>query len=46
MLGEIVNGQLSCKQNKKNKRDLDIAIEYNFSGQRCQINEKRDYKIR
>lgn len=40
--GEKITGHLACRPNKKNPRDLDIAVDYSFTG----INMKRENVLR
>lgn len=44
--GEAFKGEIACKQNEKNKRDLDIEISYDFGGQRGQWKAAQKFKIR
>lgn len=44
--GERLTGELTCRQNDKNKRDLDVALSYNLNGVRGQWNRTQCYKIR
>ncbi|KAI7900799.1 S-adenosyl-L-methionine-dependent methyltransferase [Cokeromyces recurvatus] len=43
--GESIEGVLSCAPNKSNPRDLDIVIDYNFTGTHDTIHEVCDYKM-
>ncbi|RIB22605.1 S-adenosyl-L-methionine-dependent methyltransferase [Gigaspora rosea] len=43
--GETVNGTLTCAPNKKNNRDLDIEIFYEFSGEASSCSETCRYKM-
>jgi len=44
--GETITGTVACKPNGKNPRDLDIAIEYDFSGSNMQSKDKCLYNMR
>lgn len=44
--GEVIEGFLACKPNKKNPRDLDIAVEYRFSGQHSDMTNVLRYRLR
>mmetsp|Transcript_19855 Transcript_19855/g.32639 ORF Transcript_19855/g.32639 Transcript_19855/m.32639 type:complete len:353 (-) Transcript_19855:1702-2760(-) len=44
--GETVKGTISTKQNKGNKRDLDITLSYNFSGKNQEAAESSLYRLR
>jgi len=44
--GESINGTISCVQNSKNCRDLDITINYSFDGESCSVNNEQMYKLR
>ncbi|KAI8981111.1 S-adenosyl-L-methionine-dependent methyltransferase [Pilobolus umbonatus] len=43
--GESVEGEISCAPNKSNPRDLDIIIDYSFSGQNGSVKDVCDYKM-
>ncbi|KAG0237976.1 type I protein arginine N-methyltransferase Rmt1 [Actinomortierella wolfii] len=43
--GEVIKGELTCFPNKKNPRDLDITIDYEFNGERMSIKEKNEYRM-
>jgi len=43
---ETITGTLSCKPNSKNPRDLDITIDYEFSGSNMQSKDKCHYNMR
>lgn len=43
--GETITGSLACAPNKKNPRDLDIVIDYNFEGEYGVVNESFAYKM-
>lgn len=44
--GETIQGTISCIQNSKNCRDLDITLKYTFDGQHCAANNEQMYKLR
>jgi protein arginine N-methyltransferase 1 len=44
--GEEITGEISCKPNKKNRRDLDIGISLSFHGQHSSIDKSLDYRLR
>lgn len=44
--GESVTGILSCTPNAKNRRDLDISIEYRFDGQHGKCHRTQSYRMR
>ena len=44
--GEIVEGEISCKPNKRNPRDLDIQVSLKLEGQHCQADENLAYRLR
>jgi protein arginine N-methyltransferase 1 len=33
--GEVIQGEIACNPNARNARDLDIALEYSFEGDKC-----------
>jgi len=43
---EVISGVLSCKPNAKNPRDLDIEIDYEFSGQNMSTKKSQKYNMR
>ncbi|KAI9314563.1 S-adenosyl-L-methionine-dependent methyltransferase [Dichotomocladium elegans] len=43
--GESIEGKLSCAPNKRNPRDLDIVIEYEFNGETGHVKETCDFKM-
>lgn len=45
-VGEKLTGELSCRQNDKNKRDLDITIRFELKGARGEWNRTQEYRIR
>lgn len=44
--GEPLEGMLACRPNKKNPRDLDIAVEYNFRGRLTSATNLLRYRLR
>jgi len=44
--GETVQGMIAVRKNKKNPRDLDIKILYNFDGQVSKANRTQFYRLR
>lgn len=44
--GEIIKGILACRPNRKNPRDLDIAVEYQFAGQLTTATNVLRYRLR
>jgi len=44
--GEQINGQMIIVQNKRNKRDLDIGLNIEFTGQLMQTKENLKYRMR
>lgn len=44
--GEVVEGMLACRPNKKNPRDLDIAVEYKFKGRLQAATNVLRYRLR
>jgi predicted RNA methylase len=44
--GEILQGTLSCKQNDRNKRDLDITLTYEFKGSKHHVSDTQRYMLR
>ncbi|KAG2450091.1 hypothetical protein HYH02_000195 [Chlamydomonas schloesseri] len=43
---ETITGTLECKPNAKNPRDLDISITYDFDGERGQVKNTQQYRMR
>ena len=43
--GETIHGQLSCKPNDQNPRDLDITIQYRFQGEVCESQDTLQYHM-
>lgn len=44
--GEQLEGEISCKPNKKNPRDLDIDLSLSFSGQHSDVVKDMHYRLR
>lgn len=44
--GECVDGEITCRPNARNPRDLDISIQVHLEGERSQINDLLDYRLR
>ncbi len=44
--GEVLEGILACRPNKKNHRDLDIAVEYKFEGKHVNAERLLRYRLR
>merc|ERR1739848_640807 len=44
--GEEINGTFNIVQNKRNKRDLDIEVDYQFEGEVMSSKESNSYKMR
>jgi type I protein arginine methyltransferase len=45
--GEMITGELSCKPNRKNRRDLDIGLLLNFKGRYSKVDQKYcKYRLR
>jgi len=44
--GETISGKIACKPNKRNPRDLDIALSVSFRGQYCTVEEQMKYRLR
>lgn len=44
--GETLSGRLTCVPNARNCRDLDIAVEYQLSGKRAQLDGSQAYRMR
>jgi protein arginine N-methyltransferase 1 len=44
--GEAISGEISCKPNKKNKRDLDIGVALNFQGRHTKFEKNFEYRLR
>lgn len=45
--GEEITGEITCKPNPKNERDLDISLDINFDGTHSKIvNKHVEYRLR
>lgn len=44
--GETISGTLACRPNRKNPRDLDIAVEYEVKGQHLEAGDVLRYRLR
>ena len=44
--GETITGQLKCKPNKKNRRDLDIELQLAFRGRYSKTDKTIQYRLR
>lgn len=44
--GEVLEGVLACRPNRKNPRDLDIAVEYEFKGRHSETKSLLRYRLR
>jgi protein arginine N-methyltransferase 1 len=44
--GEMLTGEISCKPNKRNRRDLDIGLQLNFKGRYSQVDKEYHYRLR
>ena len=44
--GEVISGEIGCKPNKKNPRDLDIALSISFHGRFSTVDEQMNYRLR
>jgi len=44
--GEVISGRIECRSNKKNERDLDIGLEFNFEGRRQNVNKRVEFRLR
>jgi type I protein arginine methyltransferase len=42
---EVVHGQLTCRPNGANPRDLDIAIRYELDGAVCAVAAEQTYRM-
>lgn len=43
--GEVIKGEIECRPNKKNHRDLDIEISFQFEGEHCTVSETDAYHM-
>lgn len=44
--GETISGEVSCKPNAKNPRDLDISLTYSFEGKHGEAHRTQQYRMR
>eukprot|EP00695_Tsukubamonas_globosa_P000179 TRINITY_DN1132_c0_g1_i1.p1 TRINITY_DN1132_c0_g1~~TRINITY_DN1132_c0_g1_i1.p1 ORF type:complete len:343 (-),score=175.42 TRINITY_DN1132_c0_g1_i1:169-1197(-) len=44
--GETITGELTCKPNAKNPRDLDIALKVDFEGSQNKVHTSQEYRLR
>jgi len=44
--GELINGDFKIEQNKRNKRDLDISLNYQFEGELMAMKDTHHYRMR
>lgn len=44
--GEVLEGTLACRPNRKNPRDLDIAVQYSLKGKHLKTNGLLRYRLR
>lgn len=44
--GEEIRGELTCRPNLKNPRDLDIGIAYKFTGSYDTVSSVQNYTLR
>jgi len=44
--GEVIRGRIATKQNKGNKRDLDIVLNYEFDGEHAKTKRESHYRLR
>lgn len=44
--GEVINGDFTIEQNKRNKRDLDLSLSYEFEGELMTIKDSQKYRMR
>jgi type I protein arginine methyltransferase len=44
--GETIRCNISCNPNIKNRRDLDITLNFEVVGARCKIKKELDYRLR
>lgn len=45
-LGETMEGELRCRPNARNHRDLDIEIAVKFDGEHCKLDHLQPYRLR
>jgi hypothetical protein len=44
--GEEINGEIQCRPNSKNPRDLDIDIKYTFSNRHVEVDMLQHFRLR
>lgn len=44
--GEAITGEISCKPNSRNNRDLDIGVRVTFNGRHSRLDKHMDYRLR
>jgi len=44
--GELISGEFNIEQNKRNKRDLDISLKYEFEGELMTLKDAQKYRMR
>jgi type I protein arginine methyltransferase len=44
--GEVITGEISCKPNKRNRRDLDIGLQMTFKGRYSEVDGEVHYRLR
>jgi protein arginine N-methyltransferase 1 len=45
--GETIEGEITCKPNTKNRRDLDIAVQLGFKGRHSELSDRtHQYRLR
>ena len=44
--GETISGEITCKPNQKNRRDLDIGIHVKFDGRHSSVDKEMDFRLR
>jgi len=44
--GEVVSGELRCRPNARNRRDLDIEVDYKFDGKAMHAARTQSFRLR
>jgi protein arginine N-methyltransferase 1 len=44
--GEVVSGELRCRPNARNRRDLDIEVDYRFDGKAMRAARTQSFRLR
>jgi len=44
--GEVISGDFTMEPNKRNKRDLDISLKYDFEGELMTLKDSQSYRMR